>query len=200
MKNILLLLISILFIPFSYSQCTGPQSFTLTPNPPAGGYLPGTVVTVCYTMSTYTQTGSNWIEGFDLTLGPGWTNLTPTTPPSNCGGAASGGQWIWLNSTTSVATPIVTVGPGYFFDLDNDGQAGDDYGDNNTSNCSWSFCFNVTVSTLCTPQNLLIQVTAGADGVWGSYNSTSCDVTTPFTIYNGTSNPTLPTIGLINHN
>ena len=43
-------------------------------------------------------------------------------------------------------------------------------------------------------------ITAGADGVWGSYNSTSCDITTPFTIYNGTSNPTLPTIGLINHN
>jgi hypothetical protein len=200
MKNIFLLLISILSITFSYGQCTGPQSFTLTPTPPSGGYLPGTVVTVCYTMSNYNQTGSNWVEGFDLTLGSGWTNLTPTTPPLNCGGNSSGGQWIWLNSTTSVATPIVTVGPGYFFDLDSDGQAGDDFGDNNSNACSWSFCFSVTVLNVCTPQNLLIQVTAGADGVWGSYNSTSCDITTPFTIYNGTSNPTLPTIGLINHN
>ena len=151
-------------------------------------------------MSNYNQSGSNWVEGFDLTLGSGWTNLTPTTPPLNCGGNSSGGQWIWLNSTTSVATPIVTVGPGYFFDLDSDGQAGDDFGDNNSNACSWSFCFSVTVLNVCTPQNLLIQVTAGADGVWGSYNSTSCDITTPFTIYNGTSNPTLPTIGLINHN
>ena len=140
------------------------------------------------------------LEGFDLNLGPGWTNLTPTTPPANCGGAGSGGQWIWLTTTTSTTLPITTVGPGYFFDLNNNGVAGDDFGDNNVGGCSWSFCFTVTVANNCTPQNLLIQVTTGSDGVWGSYTSTECDITTPVTVYNGTSNPTLPTIGLINHN
>ena len=122
------------------------------------------------------------------------------TPPLNCGGAGTGGQWIWLNSTTSTTTPIVTVGPGYFFDLDNDGQAGDDFGDNNVGGCSWTFCFKVTVVNLCVPQNLLLQVTAGSDGVWGSYISSACDVTTPFTIYNGMSNPVIPIVGPISHN
>jgi len=60
----------------SHSQpCNGTQSFTLTPPPPALGYTPGTVVTVCYTMDGWNGTlvGSNWLEGFDINLGPGWT-------------------------------------------------------------------------------------------------------------------------------
>jgi hypothetical protein len=200
MRNLILFVLSFFIFTQSYSQCNGPQSFTMTPVAPAGGYLPGTTVTVCYTMSNYIQTGSNWVEGFDLNLGSGWTSLTPITPPSNCGGAGSGGQWIWLNTSTSTALPITTVGPGYFFDLNSNGVAGDDFGDNNVGGCSWSFCFTVTVVNICTPQNLLIQITAGSDGVWGSYTSTSCDVTTPFTVYSGTSNPSLPTVGPINHN
>ena len=199
LKNIFYLIFLTLFID-TYGQCSGTQSFTLSPPPPPTGYTIGTVVSVCYTMNSYTQIGSNWFEGFDLNLGPGWTNLTPTTPPANCGGAGSGGQWIWLTTTTSTTLPITTVGPGYFFDLNNNGVAGDDFGDNNVGGCSWSFCFTVTVANNCTPQNLLIQVTTGSDGVWGSYTSTACDITTPVTVYNGTSNPTLPTIGLINHN
>lgn len=180
----------------SFGQCNGTQSFTLTPTPPVGGYLPGTVVNVCYTMNGYSQAGSNWVEGFDLTLGPGWTNLSPTTGPANCGGNASGGQWVWFPATTP--TPVGPVGPGYFFDLDMDGQTSDDFGD--MGSCTWSFCFSVTVSNLCSPQNLLIQVTPGSDGLWGSWSSTSCDLATPFTIYNGSSNPVLPSIGSINHN
>jgi hypothetical protein len=178
-----------------FSQCNGAQTFTLTPTPPVGGYTPGTVVNVCYTMNGYTQTGSNWIEGFDLTLGPGWTGLTPVSPPANCGGAVSGGQWIWM---TSCPTPVGPIGPGYFFDLTIDGNPANDFGDNGS--CVWTFCFQVTVSTLCTPQNLLIQVTPGSDGLWGSWNSTSCDLATPFNIYNGTSNPTPPIVGPISHN
>ena len=56
-------------------QCNGTQSFTLTPPPVGGTYLPGQVVTMCYTMNGYTQAGTNWIEGFDLTLGPGWASV-----------------------------------------------------------------------------------------------------------------------------
>lgn len=179
-----------------FGQCNGTQTFTLNPSPPVGGYLPGTVVNVCYTMNGYSQSGSNWIEGFDLTLGNGWTNLTPTTPPANCGGNNSGGQWVWFPTTTN--TPVGNVGPGYFFDLDSDGQTGDDFGD--SGSCVWTFCFTVTVSNVCSPQNLLIQVTAGPDGLWGSWNSTSCDLVSPFTVYNGNSNPILPSIGQINHN
>lgn len=184
----------------SNAQCAGTTSFTLTPTPPSGGYTPGTLVTVCFTMSGYTQVGSNWFEGFDINLGPGWTSLTPLTAPANCGGSSTGGQWIWVNSVTSTTTPITTVGPGYFFDLNTDGNPGNDFGDNNTGGCVWTMCFRVTVASSCTPQNLLIQVTPGSDGVWGSFTSTSCDATTPITVYNGNTNPTPIIVGPISHN
>ena len=183
---------------FTIGQCNGVQSFTLTPPPVGGTYLPGQVVTMCYTMNGYTQAGTNWIEGFDLTLGPGWASVAPQTAPANCGGNATGGQWVWRTSVTSTTTPIVTVGPGYFFDLSVDGNPGNDFGD--SGSCTWTFCVTLTVANVCTPQSLLLQVTAGPDGLWGSYNSNSCDVVTPFTVFNGTINATPIVLGPINHN
>lgn len=197
MKKLLLIILLNLFTLGIFSQCTGTQSFTLTPPPTSGTYAPGTIVTICYTMTGYTMTGSNWIEGFDLTLGPGWTSVVPLTAPANCGGVGSGGQWIWMNSVTSSATGL-TVGPGYFFDLTVDGNAGNDFGD--MGSCTWSFCVTATVTNSCIPQNLLFQVTAGGDGNYGSWSSPSCALV-PFTIFNGTSTSgTLPPLGLISHN
>ena len=183
---------------FGYSQCVGTQSFTLTPQPTSGTYLPGQTVTMCYTMVGYSQAGTNWIEGFDLTLGSGWASVTPQSAPANCGGNSTGGQWVWRTSVTSTTTPVVTVGPGYFFDLVIDGNPGNDFGD--SGNCTWTFCVTLTVANVCTTQSLLIQVTAGPDGLWGSYNSTSCDNVTPFTVFNGTINATTPILGNIIHN
>ncbi len=183
---------------FSYSQCNGTQSFTLTPPPSGGTYNPGQIVTMCYTMNGYSQAGTNWIEGFDLTLGPGWTSVTPQSAPANCGGNGTGGQWVWMTSVTSTTNPITTVGPGYFFDLTVDGNPGNDFGDAGT--CIWTFCVTLTVANVCTPQNLLLQVAAGSDGLWGSYTSSTCDAATPFTIFNGTINATTPTLGAILHN
>ena len=197
MKSFLFIL-TILINFISFSQCVGTQSFTLTPPPVGGTYNPGQVVTLCYTLNSYTQTNFNYFEGFDLNLGPGWASVTPLTAPANCGGG--GGQWIWVTSVTSTATPVTTVGPGYFFDLNINGNPGNDFGDNNTSNCSWTFCVTLTVANVCTPQSLLIQVTAGSDGVWGSYSSTACDVLTPNTIFNGTINTTPFSLGSITHN
>jgi len=187
----------------SFSQCAGTQSFTLTPSPSSGTYNPGQTVTLCYTLNSFTQTGivSNWFEGFDLNLGAGWASVSPLTAPANCGGNATGGKWLWKTSVTSVATPVQTVGPGYFFDLNNNGNPGDDYGDSQSSStCSWTFCVTLTVANICTPSSLLIQVTAGPDGLWGSYISTDCDVVTPNTVFNGTINTTTPILGSINHN
>jgi hypothetical protein len=181
-----------------YSQCAGTQTFTLTPLPVGGTYLPGQTVTMCYTMVGYSQAGTNWIDGFDLTLGPGWASVTPQSAPANCGGNSTGGQWVWRTSVTSTTTPIITVGPGYFFDLSIDGNPGNDFGD--SGSCTWTFCVTLTVANVCTPQSLLLQVTAGPDGLWGSYNSSSCDAVTPFTIFNGTINATTPVLGAIIHN
>lgn len=180
------------------AQCVGTQSFTLNPPPPALGYNPGTTVTVCYTMNGWPglNVGSNWLEGFDINLGPGWTNLQQVGPPTNCQGGS--GNWVWI---TNNFTPAGMIGPGWFFDSGIsgplNGNPADDWGD--SGSCIWSFCFHVTVANVCTPQNLLIQVTAGADGDWGNWVNNSCP-TNPFTIYNGTINITLPNITSINHN
>lgn len=202
MRIFFILFFSLLF-NIALSQCVGTQSFTLNPTPPAGGYLPGTTVNVCYTMQGWNGTNiqSNWLEGFDINLGPGWTGLTPGAPPINCQGG--GGNWLWLNSTTSASTGI-TVGPGWFFNSQvgcspcNNSIAGDDWGD--SGSCTWTFCFSITVSQSCVPQNLLIQVTAGADGTWGNWALNACPQI-PLNIYNGSSNiqPFLP-IGPISHN
>ena len=183
-----------------YSQCVGIESFTLTPPPPAGGYLPGTVVNVCYTMDGWTEINSNWLEGFDINLGNGWTNLTPGLPPDDCFITTSG-QWLWMITTTSSTTGF-TVGPGWFYEFGSPGNLnpGDDFGDwDPNGTCSWSFCFDITVVNSCNPLDLTIQVTAGGDGTWGSFSNLSC-TPTPFNIYNGNINQTLPPVGPISHN
>jgi hypothetical protein len=199
--KVLFFILSIFITIQTFSQCVGTQTYTLTPAPIGNTYNPGQVVTLCYTLQSFTQTNSNWFEGFDLNLGPGWSSVTPQTAPANCGGNSTGGQWTWKTSVTSTATPVTTVGPGYFFDLNIDGNPGNDFGDSQSlGNCSWTFCVTLTVANVCTSQNLLIQVTAAADGVWGSYTSTACDVLTPNTVFNGTINVAPLVLGPINHN
>lgn len=200
MKTFTLMVIAFLWSFNIFSQCAGTQTFTLTPPPAGGTYNPGQVVTLCYTLNSFTQSNLNYFEGFDLNLGPGWASVTPQTPPANCGGNNTGGSWSWETTVSSTATPVQTVGPGYFFDLNNDGNPGNDFGDNNVSSCSWSFCVTLTVANSCTAQNLLIQVTAGSDGLWGSYTSSACDAVTPNTVFNGTINVTPIALGAISHN
>ena len=188
------------FLPLIvFGQCNGVQSFTLNLPPVNNQYNPGQVVQVCYTMVGYNEVSTNWLEGFDLTLGPGWSNVSPVTAPNNCGGGGSG-AWLWSTTVTSSATGI-QFGPGYFFNLNtNDNNPGNDFGDQNISNCTWSFCISLTVTnSSCSPQSLLLQVTAGGDGTMGSWVNNSC-VLTPFTIFNGTVSVVSPTIGQISHN
>jgi hypothetical protein len=200
MKYLIFLLFSILNI-ISFGQCAGTQTFTLTPPPVNNTYNPGQTVTLCYTLNSFTETNTNWFEGFDLNLGSGWASVTPLTAPANCGGNSTGGQWVWKTSVTSTTTPIVTVGPGYFFDRSVDGNPGNDFGDSQSSGpCTWSFCVTLVVANVCTPQSLQIQVTAGPDGLWGSYTSSACDLVTPNTVFNGTINVTPLVLGPINHN
>ena len=183
----------------SAQNCTGTESFTLNPVPPTGGYTPGTIVNVCYTMDGWTEVSSNWLEGFDINLGPGWTNLTPGLSPVDCF-VASSGQWLWMLNTTSSTTGI-TVGPGWFYEFGSpgNGNPGDDFGDwDPNGTCSWSFCFTVEVIQTCNPLDLTIQVTAGGDGTWGGWTNNAC-VPVPFNIYNGNIQVVIPTTSNINH-
>ncbi|MCG3166652.1 MAG: hypothetical protein POELPBGB_02432 [Bacteroidia bacterium] len=183
-KTIRLLLLAVLFSGELMAQCSGTQSMTANPAPlPGNTYNPGTVVTFCYTMVGYNQVGANWIDGFDLTIGPGWAagSLTPVSPPANCGGG--GGQWLWANSVTGQFSGA-TWGPGYFFDLNMDGNPGNDFGDNNVAACTWTFCFTLTAGN--TPgASLAVTVEALSDGETGSWGSTACNGT-PFTLSTAT--------------
>ena len=139
-----------------------------------GNYEPGTVVTMCYTMSGWNGTGfgSNWLEGFGLTLGPGWVSYVPVQEPTNC---SNDGTWLWLESATSTSTGLV-AGPGYFYEGPQgpvDGNGGNDWGDFGTT-CQWTFCVQLQVTDECDPLSLLIGVTPYADGSMGSWTNESC--------------------------
>jgi hypothetical protein len=200
LKNLFVLVVVTLlfFTKSSFSQCAGAEFGTLNPPPPAAGYTPGTIVTVCYTMDGWPglNVGSNWLEGFDINLGSGWTNLVHFGPPGNCQGG--GGQWVWVVNNFTLSG---LIGPGWFFDSGINGplngNPADDWGD--SGSCLWTFCFQVTVANVCASQNLLIQVTAGGDGDWGNWINGACP-TNPYTIYNGSINNQLPGAFSISHN
>ena len=132
---------------FSQNDCMGTQSVVTNPTPAGGGYIPGQVVEFCVTFNNWnTGLGTNWCEGFDITVGAGWdlTTITPTTFPPNQGGNGSGGQWLWManpfnGNPTSAGGAGNQFGPGFFFDLNTDGQTSDDWGDFGTG--PWTFCF-----------------------------------------------------------
>lgn len=175
MRKFYLVFLLLLFfqgIALAQPNCAGAISFTVGPPPVNGTYAPGTVVNYCFTMTGYTQGGTNWFEGFDINLGPGWVpgSITPVSAPANCQGG--GGNWIWLNTSTATTPPFLTFGPGYFFDMNGNGIAGDDFGD--AGSCTWTFCFNVTVGN--TPgASLSVGVAPLSDGIAGSWNSAACD-------------------------
>lgn len=196
------LLFVLLFIPsFVFSQCVGTQSAVLSPAPVGGGYSPGTVVTMTFTMNGWngTQFGSNWLEGFSLNLGSGWVSLTPVVEPGNC---SVNGTWLWVQSTTSSSSGLVE-GPGYFYEGNlggpTDGNPGNDWGDFGTI-CDWVFTVELVVTDQCDPLSLLIEVETFADGTMGSWGTESC-FDAPYVVFDGVvdgSNVVTPPISFSN--
>jgi gliding motility-associated-like protein len=174
------LFFSLSVVVSAQNDCMGTQNVVVNPPPAGGGYAPGTVVEYCVTYNNWnTGIGTNWLEGFNLTVGAGWdlSTLTPTTYPPNQGGNGSGGQWLWIPNTFN-SNPLSSggganqFGPGFFFDLNNDGQSVDDWGDFGTG--PWTFCFEITVGN--TPgQSLSMQVSPVSDGFAGSWATNGCN-------------------------
>jgi len=178
MKTIVLYLLLVLLSISVDAQCAGNISYTLDV-PPNGDntYSPGTVIELCVTMDGWNGNGqgSNWFEGFGLTLGSGWVSSTPTLTPNDAG-ADNSGDWLWVNTAASSQTGL-TVGPGFFFEGPSgptDGDPGNDWGDNCSSgNCTWSFCVSLTAD-ITDGLPLDIQVTPYADGTMGSWGNPAC--------------------------
>ena len=188
-----LITIFLLLLSFStYSQCSGDITYTLDPTPNIDNtFAPGEVVELCVTLTGWqgNDQGSNWLEGFGLTLGPGWDVVTPVTPPQDADGDASG-TWIWQESVTSDATGLV-AGPGYFFEGPSgptDGNTGNDWGDYcMNGDCVWTFCVELTVQNVANPLDLHIGVSSFADGTMGSWGNNSCEGQDPeVVIFDGT--------------
>ena len=96
------------------------------------------------TITSWNTTNANWFHGVVATFGPGWdlTSLTPGAAPAPCG--TGGGTWGWYNSVQGTAgTAGGPQGPGFFYDLNNDGNAGNNFGDFCTG--PWTFCWTISV-------------------------------------------------------
>ncbi|MBP6311851.1 MAG: gliding motility-associated C-terminal domain-containing protein [Flavobacteriales bacterium] len=147
-------------------------SFTATasPMPVNGTYGCGETVTFCFTVTNWNSTNSNWFHGIEANFGPGWdmATLVPGVPPPTCG--LSTGTWGW-------ETSIGGQGPGFFFDLDSDGDPSNNFGDFCTGATDWEFCWTITtVSGAACISGLDCGVTIDtfSDSQTGSWGSAGC--------------------------
>ena len=81
MRKIVFLILT-LFGQFVSAQCTGVESYTISPV--SNSYPGGSNIQVCYTMQGWNMLSSNWVEGFQISTSQGLSNLTPIGPPNDC--------------------------------------------------------------------------------------------------------------------
>ncbi|MBL7981972.1 MAG: gliding motility-associated C-terminal domain-containing protein [Flavobacteriales bacterium] len=187
----------------SAQPCLTGYTLTASPLPTNGTYACGETVTFCFTVTFWNSTNANWFQGIAATFGPGWdlATLTPGAPPATCGG--SGGSWGWYNSVQgTAATNIGPTGPGFFFDLNNDGNPGNNFGDFCVGAVNWQFCW--TISVLSGPAcvngtGLGVTFNTLSDSQTGSWSSAGCGgdadppaFTTPVVIQSCTVNAGTP--------
>ena len=117
-------------------------------------------------------------HGLTPQLGAGWdaATLIPGPPPPTQG--TSTGTWSWWPTCTGTSgVSIGTVGPGYFFDLDNDGNPGNNFGDYVAGPCNFQFCWTISVATGAACVNgayLSMTAMITGDSETGSWGSSGC--------------------------
>ncbi|MFT3886242.1 MAG: gliding motility-associated C-terminal domain-containing protein [Flavobacteriales bacterium] len=174
---ILCALLSFLTSEVRAQECLGTYTLTSSPLPVNGTYRCGQLVTFCLTVGSWQSSNTNWFHGIAPTFGPGWdlSTLTPGPPPATAG--PSDGTWGWyavVRGTSSVN--VGPVGPGFFFDLDNDGNPGNNYGDDSDTG-SWQFCFSIRVrsGTDCVNGiDLTVAVDTYGDSETGAWMTPGC--------------------------
>ena len=181
MKRIvpILLLNLLIFSNDVLSQCSASGSFvgstTLVSGQgngtPGNPYRPGSVVRVTATISgTYSRTGSNWWHGIQINLGSNFSFATPLNF-TRTGFPGNDAKWIWSNG--HMGNGPGASGPGVYYDDNQDGNPGNDYG-RNTSSLAGTFSFNIVVGSNAAT-NATITANILPDGYSGGYSSTSCD-------------------------
>jgi gliding motility-associated-like protein len=177
--SLLLSLLTTLYSGALHAQpCLNGWNLTANPPPTNGTYASGETVTFCFTVTGWNTTNANWFHGVAATFGPGWdmSTLVPGTPPPTCG--TSGGTWGWFNSVQGTSgSNIGPQGPGFFFDLNNDGIAGNNFGDFCTGSQNWQFCWTISVvsgADCNNGLNLGMSVNSFSDSQTGSWGSVAC--------------------------
>ena len=157
-------------------DCLLNASITATPAPVNGGYQPGQTVQFCYTLSGWSQQNTNWFHGVQITMGAGWTGTItgaiPAATEQNLAGPGFDGAWYFFPTGIGGG-----YGTGFYFEtVANGTDPGGNFGDDcNGTSCSWTFCWNLTVSAACAPgTSLSVTVNTSGDGESGSWTSTAC--------------------------
>jgi len=168
MKRILLILCLVFSLTSSAQLCNGPQSYAWvppsSPGLPMGLLIPGQVVTITFGLASFNQINVNWIHGFQIILGAGWTNLTPVIAPLNPFGSI--GNWVWDLQHTYPSG--FNFGPGWRFV--NAGNVG--WGTSSTG--PFTMSFNITVGSMCIPSALPITMQVFDDCTTGGWNNGTC--------------------------
>ncbi|TXB63443.1 hypothetical protein FRY74_12745, partial [Vicingus serpentipes] len=164
--------------------CLLQAGITASPGPTNGVYQPGTSITFCLEISEFDQISSNWLSGVVPTLsGNGWASTT-ATPVSENGGSGTY-DWFWYNSSGNSANNPTVNQPGWYVDIDPqgntppDGNAGNNYGDpgiDGTGN--WQFCWQaqtLPVGSCVNGASLTMDVNTYVDGEIGSYTVDGCE-------------------------
>jgi len=151
---------------------------------PAGPYIAGQVVSVSYTLSSFTQINLNWIIAFDIDYGNGWSSISPVSVPGNTGGSL--GSWIW--DTQNTYPSGLNFGTGYRFQ----NLSYPNWGTHSTG--PFTLSFQLIVGNSCLPQDLSIDLSVIGDCQTGGWNNGSCCSIVPYSIYSENSLVTNPSV------
>lgn len=165
------------------AQCITQGNISVSYNPPmpAAGYSPGQTVQICVTINSFNQLGANWMHGVYLSnFGSGWNpstyqGVSAPTPPT--------GQYIWASNFTSTAFGAFITNPGWYMDLNYDGNPGNNYGQSNSNGpFPRTFCFSIQTANSCAGgSSLSFTIHVTSDGQTGSWANGSCGPIPTFT-------------------
>ena len=174
---------------FNCGNCITGSSFTATPMPVNGMYNPGQTVQFCYHVSNYVELNTNWLHGVQVNYGSGWNAASITAvAPASCAG---GGTWLWLPGGEPGTVNGQTWGQGFYYDLNNDGNTANNFGDNCSgviASGTWVFCVTITTNNILNAgDNLNVTFNTSGDGESGSWTDNGCNPD-PATIINALPN------------